>query len=103
MRSFTNYTKMGIRTMSIFSFGLCGISIVAALVYLVLKLIFWESFSLGIIPIILLILLFGSFQLAFLGIIGEYIFSVNERVINRPLVIEKERLKFEKKEKKCNE
>jgi hypothetical protein len=36
----------------------------------------------------------GAVQLVFLGIIGEYILSINTRVMNRPLVIEEERINF---------
>ena len=37
----------------------------------------------------------GAIQLFFLGFMGEYILSMNQRIMNRPLVIEEERLNFE--------
>ena len=37
----------------------------------------------------------GALQLFFIGFIGEYILSINQRVMNRPLVIEEERINFE--------
>lgn len=45
--------------------------------------------------------LLGSIQLFFIGLIGEYIMSINDRVKRRPLVVEDERLNFldEKKKK----
>jgi hypothetical protein len=37
----------------------------------------------------------------FLGFIGEYIMSMNQRIMNRPLVIEEERLNFDENEDKA--
>jgi hypothetical protein len=33
--------------------------------------------------------------LFFLGFIGEYIMSMNARIMNRPLVVEEERINFD--------
>lgn len=40
----------------------------------------------------------GGVQLAFLGFLGEYVMAINARVMNRPLVVEEERINFEKQE-----
>lgn len=96
MRSFTNYTKLGIRAMSLISFFIGSLSCVAALIYFVLKIMYWDYFSFGMVPVLLAVLILGSFQLFFIGLIGEYIFSLNTRIIHRPLVIEEERINFEK-------
>ena len=37
----------------------------------------------------------GAVQLLFLGLIGEYVLSINQRIMNRPLVIEEERINFD--------
>ena len=37
---------------------------------------------------------FGSVQLFFIGIVGEYIGSIHTQVYHRPLVVEKERINF---------
>ena len=37
----------------------------------------------------------GGVQLLFIGLLGEYIMSMNARLMNRPLVVEEERLNFE--------
>ena len=73
-----------------------GISVVVALIYLVLKLIFWYRFVAGMTPILLGIFIFGSIQLFFIGLLGEYIMNINSRVTHRPLVIEEERVNFDK-------
>lgn len=95
MLSFTSYTKIGLRLATFMGVG-CGVlSAVIALVYLILKLIFWERFIAGMAPILIGMFFLGSVQLFFVGFIGEYILSINQRVMNRPLVIEEERINFE--------
>ena len=41
----------------------------------------------------------GSMQLFFIGLLGEYIMNMNARLMNRPLVIEQERINFDEDEK----
>lgn len=94
MLSFTSYTKVGMRIATIAGFILSGISIVVALLYLIMKLVFWDRFAAGMTPILLGIFIFGSVQLFFIGLLGEYIMNINSRVTHRPLVIEEERLNF---------
>lgn len=76
-------------------FIIASISIVLAIVYLILKLIYWERFAAGMTPLLLAVLILGSLQLFFIGFLGEYVLSINRRVMNRPLVIEEERLNFD--------
>lgn len=94
MLSFTSYTKIGLRIALIGGFILAALSICVAIVYLVLKLVWWDTFSAGSAPILLAVLVFGSVQLFFIGLVGEYIMSMNLRIMNRPLVIEEERINF---------
>lgn len=101
MLSFTSYTKVGLRMATIIGFCCSAVSLLIALFYLVYKLIFWDRFVAGTIPILLAVCVLGSVQLFFIGLIGEYILSINRRVMKRPLVVEEERINFgeEKKEK----
>lgn len=94
MLSFTSYTKVGLRIATIIGFAFSIISLVIAFVYLILKLIYWENFVAGTIPTLLVVAILGSAQLFFIGLMGEYILSINRRVMKRPLVIEEERLNF---------
>lgn len=94
MLSFTSYTKIGLR-LATFLGALIGIgSFLIALIYLILKIIWWNRFSAGMAPIIIGMFFLGGIQLFFLGFIGEYILSINKRIMNRPLVIEEERINF---------
>ena len=95
MLSFTSYTKAGLRIATFLGFILSALSLVAALVYLVLKLIYWDQFPAGMIPVLLVVSVLGSVQLFFIGLLGEYIMSINQRVMKRPLVVEEERINFD--------
>ena len=96
MLSFTSYTKIGLR-LATFMGILAGIgSFIVAIIYLILKLTHWNSFTAGMAPVVIGMFFLGGIQLFFLGFIGEYILSINKRVMNRPLVVEEERINFEK-------
>jgi len=96
MLSFTSYTKVGLRIASISGFIIGALTLIVALVYFILKLIYWDNFPVGIAPLIIGVFFFGSLQLFFIGFIGEYIMAINTRLrlMNRPLVIEEERINF---------
>jgi glycosyltransferase involved in cell wall biosynthesis len=94
MLSFTSYTKAGLRIATIAGFIMSALSLVVALVYLILKLVYWDRFVAGMTPILLAVCILGSMQLFFIGFLGEYVLSINKRVMRRPLVIEEERINF---------
>ena len=94
MLSFTSYTKIGLR-LAVFLGGIVGLfSILIGIVYLVLKLIMWDNFTAGQAPMMIGLFFIGAIQLFFIGFLGEYVLNINNRVINRPLVIEQERINF---------
>lgn len=94
MLSVTSYTKAGLRLCTFLGM-FCGVvSVVVAIVYLILKLMYWDRFSAGMAPVLIGMFILGSLQLFFIGFLGEYISSINQRLMNRPLVIEEERINF---------
>ena len=94
MLSFTSYTKVGLHMVTIAGMVLSVLSLLAALIYLVLKLFMWDSFSAGMAPLLIAIFFFNAVELLFIGFVGEYVMGINTRVMNRPLVIEEERINF---------
>ncbi|MEG0702540.1 MAG: glycosyltransferase family 2 protein [Christensenella sp.] len=100
MLSITSYTKVGLRVATIAGFVLSAVSILIAIIYLILKLIHWDSFPLGMAPILMGVFFFGSIQLFFIGFLGEYIMNINTRVMKRPLVVEERRINFDDTDKK---
>lgn len=103
MLSFTSYTKVGMRICTIIGFIISLISIMIGLIYLILKLVSWDSFDMGSAPILVGVFVLGGIQLFFIGFLGEYILSINTRVMKRPLVIEERRINFNKAEAKSQE
>lgn len=99
MLSFTSYTKVGLRLATLIGFLAGVISLIVAIVYLVLKLRYWNSFSAGYAPMTIGVFLLGSLQLFFIGFLGEYVLNINTRVIHRPVVVEEERINFNKEDK----
>ena len=95
MLSFTSYTKVGMRIAEFFGFGIAFLSFLIGLFYLIAKLVAWDSFVPGYAPTMIAVFFMGGVQLAFLGFLGEYIMAMNTRIMNRPLVVEEERLNFD--------
>lgn len=96
MLSFTSYTKVGMRIAEFLGFLTAALSFLIGIGYLVAKLVNWYGFAAGYAPIIIAVFFMGGIQLAFLGFIGEYILSINTRLMNRPLVVEEKRINFDK-------
>ena len=97
MLSFTSYTKIGLRLATFVGAISCFASVVIAIVYFIMKLMYWNRFQAGMVPLILIVCFMGSLQLVFIGLMGEYILSINKRLMNRPLVVEEERINFDSK------
>lgn len=95
MLSFTSYTKVGLRLATFSGFFISGVSVLIGLIYLIMKLIYWDRFVAGMAPIVLGVFLLGGIELLFIGLLGEYILQMNTRIINRPLVIEDRRINFD--------
>ncbi len=95
MLGITSYTKALMRIATIFGFVTAILSFIVALTYFILKIIFWDRFPMGTVPILIGVFLIGSIQLFFIGILGEYIININRRILRRPLVIEEKRINFD--------
>ncbi|MFA5960805.1 MAG: glycosyltransferase family 2 protein [Tatlockia sp.] len=94
MLGITSHSKVPLRLATMAGFSLSILSLVVSSLFFILKLLFWNSFDLGVAPILVGLFFFSSVQLFFIGLLGEYIASINTRVMKRPLVIEKERVNF---------
>ena len=94
MLSVTSYTKIGMRIAEFTGLICACLSFLAGFVYLVMKLIFWNTFIAGQAPLIIIVSLLSSVILTFIGFLGEYISAINVRLMHRPLVIEEERINF---------
>ena len=95
LTAFTSYSKFPIRFITIFSFIFAVISLFTGVFYFIYKILYWETFALGIAPLIIILSVFFSLTFIFLGIMAEYIGAINTRFRNKPTVIEEERINFE--------
>ena len=94
MLSFTSYTKIGLRLATFLGIFVGIISFIIGIVYFILKLIYWDRFAAGMVPVLIGMFFLGALQLFFIGFLGEYILSINTRVMRRPLVVEEKRINF---------
>lgn len=90
----THVSKKPLRIATLAGLIMSVLSFIIALLYLILKLIFWNSFAMGTAPILIGMFFLASVQLAFIGVIGEYIGAILTRVTKRPMVVEEERINF---------
>lgn len=90
-----NNSKVLLRLSIFIGFIVGFLSIIVGVFYLVRKLMYWESFSLGLAPMLIGGSLMFSVVLFFIGILGEYTGQIYTQTLNRPLVFEKERINFE--------
>jgi glycosyltransferase involved in cell wall biosynthesis len=95
MLGITNHSKVPLRLATMTGFAVSVLSLLVALGYLVYKLVHWQSFEVGMAPLVIGLFFFASVQLIFIGILGEYIGSIHTQVLKRPLVVEKERINFD--------
>ena len=92
----THVSKKPLRIVTLVGLIMSAISFVIAFIYLVFKLVHWYEFDMGTAPILIGVFLLGSVQLACLGVIGEYIGAILTKVTKRPMVVEEERINFDK-------
>lgn len=90
----THVSRKPLRIATMLGFIMSGISFFTAFLYLIMKLIWWDRFAMGTAPILIGIFLLASIQLAFIGVIGEYVGAILTRVTKRPMVVEEERINF---------
>ncbi len=95
MLGITSHSKVPLRLATMSGFALSILSLLVALAYLVLKLLWWDTFNLGLAPLVIGVYFLGAVQLFFVGLLGEYISSIHTQVHRRPLVVERERINFD--------
>ncbi|TXI76582.1 MAG: glycosyltransferase [Flavobacteriales bacterium] len=96
MLGITKHSKVPLRLMAMLGFALSCLRLLVAFGYLTAKLLFWDSFELGLAPVLIGMFFFGAVQMFFLGLLGEYIGAIQTQVRNLPLVVEAERINFTK-------
>ncbi|ACO34439.1 MULTISPECIES: glycosyltransferase family 2 protein [Acidobacterium] len=94
MLGITNLSKVPLRLVTFAGFVSALVSFFLGVFYLIYKIIFWSGFSVGIAPLVIGLFFLGSIQMIAMGIIGEYVGAIHTTTLNRPLVVERERINF---------
>ncbi len=95
MLGVTSHSKVPLRLATMAGFALSVLALFVAVAYLLLKLAWWQTFNLGLAPLVVGVYFLGAVQLFFIGLLGEYIGSIHTQVHRRPIVVERERINFE--------
>lgn len=96
MLGITSHSKVPLRLATLMGFSLSALSLLAAIGYLIAKLLFWPQFPLGTAPLLIGVFTISSVQLFFIGLLGEYIGTIHTQILRRPLVIEQTRINFDR-------
>ena len=95
MEGITSSTKKLLRIATFLGAGLGFFSVVYAIYVFVKKLLFWNTYPLGQASIMIGVYLIGAIQLFFIGVLGEYMLSVNIRTMKKPRVVVDEKINFQ--------
>jgi len=89
-----NNSKVLLRLSTFIGFFVGILSILVGVFYLMAKVLYWDSFSIGMAPVLIWGSLIFSILLFFIGVLGEYVGQIYTQTLNRPLVFERERVNF---------
>ena len=95
MLGITSYTKILMRVATFFGAILGIISACLAVFVLISKLLNWGAYPYGTAATLIGVFFIGAVQLFFMGILGEYVLSINTRSMRRPLVVIGEKINFD--------
>ena len=88
------HSKTPLRVVSLVGLITSILSLLVATVFFIRKLLDWDSFTVGIAPLIIGFFFISSLQIFLLGFIGEYVMNILTQSRKLPLVVEKERINF---------
>jgi glycosyltransferase involved in cell wall biosynthesis len=95
MLGIINHSKVPLRLMTFTGFGGALLSFLIGFAYLIYKVLFWNSFSVGIAPVVIGMFFVSSILLVFMGVMGEYVGAIHTQIQHRPYAVERERMNFE--------
>ena len=100
MNGLVSFSNAPLRAALIIGFTVSGASLLYSLAVFILTLFGFVESQAGIPTIITALFFFGGVQLFFLGVLGEYISAIFNQVRRKPLVFERERINFDKRNDK---
>ena len=94
MLGIVSHSVVPIRIASFMGIAIGVLSLLTGFIFLIAKLIWWNTFPFGIAPLLIMSLSLFGLLFIFIGILGEYIAAIKNYVQNRPIVVESERINF---------
>jgi len=95
MQGITSSTKLLMRLATFIAAVVGIVCLGLALFVLINKLLNWETYPVGEASTTVGIFFLGALQLFFIGVLGEYILSINSRVSSKPRVVIGEYVNFD--------
>ena len=86
-----NTTKIPLRIITFIGLAASLLSFMISIIFLFRKIFNWDSFDVGVAPLIIGLFMIASIQIFLLGFIGEYVMNILQQTRNSPLVIEKKK------------
>jgi glycosyltransferase involved in cell wall biosynthesis len=96
MLGVVSHSKVPIRVATFVGFVVGFLSLLAAFGFLIAKLLFWNAIPMGIAPIAIGMFFLIGLLFVFLGVLGEYIGAIHCYAQRRPIVVERERINFDR-------
>lgn len=92
MNGIFSFTTAPLRACTLVGLGLAGLSLIYALAAIICYFVMPGYAPRGMTTVIAALFSLSGIQLAFIGILGEYVMSIHAQVRRRPLVVERERI-----------
>lgn len=94
MEGVTSSTKKLMRLSTLIGVLLGAFSGIYAISVIIKKLIYWDSYPFGMASLTVGVFFLGAVQLFFIGILGEYLLSVNTKTLRRPRTVISDKINF---------
>lgn len=98
MLGMTSYTRLLMRIATFVGCLIGALALLFTIYVFFQKITNWDAYPVGIPSILIGVFFLGAIQLFFLGIMGEYILSINERTMNRPTTVVDKKINFSEEE-----
>ncbi len=95
MKNVTSYTKVGIHFSLIGGTAMTILGLLSSVALIIICFLSGWQHPYSVFLLLSWILLFGGILTTLISFIGEYVLSINTRVMNKPFAIEEERLGFD--------
>ena len=94
MLGLTSQSKVPLRLATIVGFITAALSFFSGMYYLIRKFVSWDSFEMGVAPLVIGMFFMSSILLITIGVVGEYVGSIHTQTLKRKYIIEKNRYGF---------